>query len=51
MILDWTVAILLVLPAFAFAAKSSSLLVDYSILVYVFNREIRRVRRLVSGQL
>jgi putative inorganic carbon (hco3(-)) transporter len=42
MILDWTVAILLVLPAFAFAAKSSSLLVDYSILVYVFNREIRR---------
>jgi putative inorganic carbon (hco3(-)) transporter len=43
MILDWAIAILLVLPAFAFAAKGSSLLVDYSILVYVFNREIRRV--------
>ena len=43
MISEWTVAAILILPAIGFAAKGSSLLVDYSILVYVFNREIRRV--------
>jgi putative inorganic carbon (hco3(-)) transporter len=43
MILEWSVAVLLILPAIGFAAKGSSRLVDYSILVYVFNREIRRV--------
>jgi putative inorganic carbon (HCO3(-)) transporter len=43
MIIEWAVAALLILPAIGFVAKGSSLLVDYSILVYVFNREIRRV--------
>jgi putative inorganic carbon (hco3(-)) transporter len=43
MILEWVVATLIVLPAIGFAAQGSALLVDYSILVYVFNREIRRV--------
>src|ERR1700719_1300024 len=49
MIIEWAVAILLVLPALAFAAKGSSLLVDYSILVFVFNREIRRVVEWYEG--
>jgi putative inorganic carbon (hco3(-)) transporter len=43
MILDWIVAVLLILPALAFAVKGSSLLVDYAILLFVFNREIRRL--------
>jgi putative inorganic carbon (hco3(-)) transporter len=49
MIIEWAVATLLVLPAIAFAAKGSSLLVDYSILLYVFNREIRRVVEWYEG--
>jgi putative inorganic carbon (hco3(-)) transporter len=49
MIIEWAVATLLILPAIAFAAKGSSLLVDYSILLYVFNREIRRVVEWYEG--
>jgi putative inorganic carbon (hco3(-)) transporter len=39
----WAVSAALVLPAILFAAGGSSLLVDYTIFLYVFNREIRRV--------
>jgi putative inorganic carbon (HCO3(-)) transporter len=49
MILEWAVAVFLLLPAIAFAAKGSSLLVDYSILIYVFNREIRRIVEWYEG--
>jgi putative inorganic carbon (HCO3(-)) transporter len=49
MIIEWVVATLLILPALGFAAKGSSLLVDYSILLYVFNREIRRVVEWYEG--
>jgi putative inorganic carbon (HCO3(-)) transporter len=49
MILEWTIAVLLILPAIGFAVKDSSLLVDYSILVYAFNREIRRVVEWYEG--
>jgi putative inorganic carbon (hco3(-)) transporter len=49
MIVEWAVATLLLLPAIAFAAKGSSLLVDYSILLYVFNREIRRLVEWYEG--
>ena len=49
MIIEWAIAALLILPAIGFAAKGSSLLVDYSILVYVFNREIRRVVEWYEG--
>jgi putative inorganic carbon (HCO3(-)) transporter len=49
MIVEWAVATLLLLPPIAFAAKGSSLLVDYSILLYVFNREIRRVVEWYEG--
>lgn len=41
--LGWAVTAALLLPAIWFAAKGSSLLVDYSIFLYVFNRGIRRV--------
>jgi putative inorganic carbon (hco3(-)) transporter len=43
MTIEWAATAILLLPAVAFAAKGSSFLVDYSILLYVFNREIRRV--------
>jgi putative inorganic carbon (HCO3(-)) transporter len=49
MFLEWGVAFVLILPALAFAAKGSSLLVDYSILLYVFNRGIRRVVEWYEG--
>jgi putative inorganic carbon (HCO3(-)) transporter len=49
MILEWAVATLLLMPAIAFAAKGSSLLVDYSIFLYVFNREIRRLVEWYEG--
>jgi putative inorganic carbon (hco3(-)) transporter len=49
MIIEWAIAAILILPAIGFAAKGSSLLVDYSILVYVFNREIRRVVEWYEG--
>lgn len=39
----WAVTAILLLPAVCLAAKGSSLLVDYSIFLYVFNRGIRRV--------
>jgi putative inorganic carbon (HCO3(-)) transporter len=41
--IEWTVTALMILPAFALSAQKSPALVDYAILVYVFNREIRRV--------
>jgi putative inorganic carbon (hco3(-)) transporter len=50
MMLEWAVALILILPAIAYAAKGSSLLVDYSILLYVFNREIRRVVEWYAGR-
>jgi hypothetical protein len=43
MIIEWAIAAILILPALGFAAKGSPLLVDYSILLYVFNRVIRRM--------
>jgi putative inorganic carbon (HCO3(-)) transporter len=49
MIIEWAVAMMLILPAIGFAVRGSSLLVDYSILVYVFNREIRRVVEWYEG--
>jgi putative inorganic carbon (HCO3(-)) transporter len=49
MSIEWAIAALLILPAIGLAAKGSSLLVDYSILVYVFNREIRRVVEWYEG--
>src|ERR1700738_3941157 len=42
-LLGWALAAALVLPAILFAAERSSLLVDYAIFLYVFNRGIRRV--------
>jgi putative inorganic carbon (HCO3(-)) transporter len=49
MIIEWAFAALLILPALGFAAKGSPLLVDYSILLYVFNRGIRRVIEWYEG--
>ena len=39
----WSIMAALVLPAFWFAVAGSSLLVDYALFLYVFNRGIRRV--------
>jgi putative inorganic carbon (hco3(-)) transporter len=39
----WAITAVLLLPAIWFAAEGSSLLVDYAIFLYVFNRLIRRV--------
>src|SRR6266481_2202669 len=39
----WAIMAALVLPAFCFAVAGSSLLVDYVLFLYVFNRGIRRV--------
>ncbi|MBV9998725.1 MAG: O-antigen ligase family protein [Verrucomicrobia bacterium] len=43
MSIEWAVAALLILPALCLSAQNSPALVDYAILVYAFNREIRRV--------
>jgi putative inorganic carbon (hco3(-)) transporter len=39
----WAVTVAFLAPAILLAAKGSSLLVDYAILLYVINREIRRI--------
>jgi hypothetical protein len=39
----WAIMAALLLPAFWFAVAGSSLLVDYALFLYVFNRGIRRV--------
>jgi len=49
MMIEWAIATLVILPAIGFAVKGSSLLVDYSILLYVFNREIRRLVEWYEG--
>lgn len=41
--LETTVFLLMVLPGFILAVRGSSFLVDYTTLVFVFNREIRRL--------
>jgi putative inorganic carbon (hco3(-)) transporter len=41
--LEWAVTAVLLLPAVWFAAEGSSLIVDYTIFLYVFNRGIRRI--------
>jgi putative inorganic carbon (hco3(-)) transporter len=40
---DWAIMAALLLPALWFAVAGSSLLVDYALFLYVFNRGIRRV--------
>src|SRR6201993_545927 len=41
--IEWAVFFFLVLPGLLYAMRGSSYLVDYTILVFVFNREIRRL--------
>lgn len=41
--IEWVVSLFIILPGFLYAIRGSSYLVDYTILVFVFNREIRRV--------
>lgn len=41
--IDWIVFLFMVVPGVIYAIRGSSYLVDYTILVFVFNREIRRV--------
>ena len=41
--LEWLAFIVIVVPGLLYALRGSSYLVDYAILVFVFNREIRRV--------
>src|ERR1700748_564560 len=41
--LEWVVFLLIVVPGLLYAMRGSSYLVDYTILVFVFNREIRRL--------
>jgi putative inorganic carbon (hco3(-)) transporter len=41
--LEWLAFIVIVVPGLLYALRGSSYLVDYTILVFVFNREIRRV--------
>jgi putative inorganic carbon (hco3(-)) transporter len=43
MSLEWVVFLLIVVPGLLYAMRGSSYLVDYTILVFVFNREIRRL--------
>jgi putative inorganic carbon (HCO3(-)) transporter len=43
MSIEWAVTALLILPALCLSAQNSPALVDYAILIYAFNREIRRV--------
>jgi putative inorganic carbon (HCO3(-)) transporter len=43
MSIEWAVTALLILPALCLSAQNSPALVDYAILIYVFNREIRRI--------
>ena len=46
----WAVTAALLLPAILFVAEGSSLLVDYAIFLYVFNRGIRRVLDWSQGE-
>src|SRR5258708_12704453 len=41
--IEWVIAFFIVLPGLLYAMHGSSYLVDYTILVFVFNREIRRL--------
>src|ERR1700751_5030277 len=41
--IEWAVFLFIVMPGLLYAIRGSSYLVDYTILVFVFNREIRRV--------
>jgi putative inorganic carbon (hco3(-)) transporter len=43
MAVDWVVFLFIVVPGLLYGLRGSSYLVDYTILVFVFNREIRRV--------
>jgi hypothetical protein len=46
----WAVTAALLLPAVWFAVEGSSLLADYAILLYVFNRGIRRILDWSQGE-
>jgi hypothetical protein len=48
--LEYIVCIAIVVPGLLYALRGSSYLVDYTILVFVFNREIRRVVDYVNHQ-
>ncbi len=41
--IETTILFLMVIPGIVLALRGSSYLVDYTILVFVFNREIRRI--------
>jgi hypothetical protein len=41
--IEWVVFFFIILPGLLYAMRGSSYLVDYTILVFVFNREIRRL--------
>src|SRR5260221_6454971 len=41
--IEWVIAFFIVLPGLLYVMHGSSYLVDYTILVFVFNREIRRL--------
>jgi hypothetical protein len=41
--IEWVVFLFIVVPGLLYAIRGSSYLVDYTILVFVFNREIRRL--------
>ena len=41
--LELTVFLLIILPGILLAIRGSNYIVDYTILVFVFNREIRRL--------
>src|SRR5260370_29661945 len=43
MTVEWVVFLFIVVPGLLYAMRGSSYLVDYTILVFVFNREIRRL--------
>src|SRR6476659_9143456 len=47
--MDWLVAGIIVAIAAALAAQRSSFLVDYVLIVYVFNRGLRRVLDYYAG--
>jgi putative inorganic carbon (hco3(-)) transporter len=40
---EWVISFFIMLPGLLYAMRGSSYLVDYTILVFVFNREIRRI--------
>lgn len=48
--LEWLAFIVIVVPGLLYALRGSSYLVDYTILVFVFNREIRRVIDYINHQ-